>query len=116
MEGSVDLREKSLRTIPIKFNIVSGDFFCSHNELINLNGCPVSVGGDFSCHDNQIENLECCPTSVGGRFSCHDNPMLGNYQDIHDFLELKEKLISDKEKSLLSTSLTSPVKTVLHKV
>ena len=38
--GNVNLNWFSLPQIPLKFNIVSGNFSCSNNKLTTLEGCP----------------------------------------------------------------------------
>jgi hypothetical protein len=75
---SIDVKDvylfnKSLTKLPLKFNIVSFDFNCSHNELTTLEGCPKSVGGNFYCYVNKLITLVGGPTSVGEDFICSDN-------------------------------------------
>ena len=76
VKGYVYLDYKNLTEFPdyIKFNNVSGGFYCSKNQLTSLKGCPASVSGYFSCWNNQLTSLEGCPTKVGGYFGCYDNP------------------------------------------
>ena len=40
VEGSVDLRSKGLSKLPLKFNKISGDFYCDDNKLTTLEGAP----------------------------------------------------------------------------
>ncbi len=54
VDGSVDLYEKGLTKIPVKFRNVSGGFFCGFNQLTSLKGCPKEVGGNFLCAYNQL--------------------------------------------------------------
>jgi len=56
VNGDVELDYKSLTCFPsfIKFNKVSGNFYCSDNQLTSLVGCPVTVGGSFDCDSNQV--------------------------------------------------------------
>jgi hypothetical protein len=75
VNGNVDLSYISLTKLPLKFRNVSGYFWCDHNELTSLEGCPSSVGGDFYCHNNRLTSLEGCPSSVGGDFWCHNNEL-----------------------------------------
>lgn len=135
--GDVYLSNKKLINIPIKFGKVSEDFHCdnnqltsllgspitvggifvcSYNELTSLEHCPTSVDGNFHCHSNLLANLESIPVSVGGNFYCYDNPLLGAYQSITDLAKLKEKILSDIEKELLSTSLERPGKSTIYKL
>ena len=78
VEGYVYLDDKGLDKFPdyIKFSKVGGNFSCSDNHLVSLEGCPVSVGGDFYCSNNQLVSLEGCPVSVGGDFSCSYNQLV----------------------------------------
>ena len=70
VKGSVYLNYVSLTCFPsfIKFNKVSGYFYCSDNQLTSLKGCPTTVSGSFSCRDNKLTSLEGCPTTVGNSF------------------------------------------------
>ena len=71
----VDLRNKQLTKLPLKFGFVSGDFYCYNNKLTTLEGCPREVGGDFDCDDNQLTTLEGGPREVGGSFNCSRNKL-----------------------------------------
>jgi hypothetical protein len=75
VDRGVDLSYRSLTKLPLKFRNVSGDFYCSDNELTSLEGCPRSVGGDFWCFGNELTSLEGSPSSVGGDFWCFDNKL-----------------------------------------
>jgi len=74
VDGSVDLSDKNLKSIPITFKEVTGDFYCGYNQLTSLEGCPETVGGYFSCHSNRLTSLKYCPETVGG-FSCSHNQL-----------------------------------------
>ena len=52
VNGDVDLSFLRLKKIPIIFGIVKGNFDCSHNKLITLDGCPSMVGKYFECSKN----------------------------------------------------------------
>jgi hypothetical protein len=96
-----------LTKLPIKFNKVTGSFYCSNNQLTSLEDSPVSVGGDFNCQDNQLTSLEggpqsvgvdfiCsnnqltslegCPESIGGDFYCHGN-QITDFRGVPEFFE-----------------------------
>ena len=77
VKGDVNLEKQSLSCLPsfIKFNKVSGYFYCSNNHLISLEGCPRTVGGSFLCNINQLTSLEGCPRTVGTDFSCSRNQL-----------------------------------------
>ena len=86
VDGNVDLSNKNLTRIPLKFRNVSGIFSCRFNQLTSLEGCPKSVGGDFYCSNNQLTSLEGCPQSVGGYFDCQNN-QLKDFRGFPDFWE-----------------------------
>jgi hypothetical protein len=75
VEGDVDLSDRDLTELPIKFNKVSGYFYCYNNKLTSLKGCPKIVGGDFNCYNNQLTSLIGSPEKVGSYFDCHDNKL-----------------------------------------
>jgi hypothetical protein len=75
VEGNVDLANKGLRKLPLKFGRVTGNFWCSYNQLTSLEGCPTEIGGSFWCFDNLLTSLEGCPTEIGGSFLCYYNQL-----------------------------------------
>ena len=54
---------------------VTGGFYCDHNQLKSLEGCPQTVGGSFYCYQNNLESLEGCPQKVGDGFYCSGNQL-----------------------------------------
>jgi hypothetical protein len=76
VNGHVNLSNKSLTKIPLKFKTVTGNFSCSHNKLESLDGSPQSVGGSFFCYDNELKWLEGGPQYVGNHFNCSRNRLL----------------------------------------
>jgi hypothetical protein len=97
VDGDINLNSISLKKIPIKFNIVSGNFSASINNLTSLEGCPKEVGGDFYCSYNQLTSLEGCPKEVGGNFYCSYNQLTslkGAPMYIYDFWCNNNQLIS----------------------
>ena len=60
----------------IRFGKVSGNFYCSANQLRTLEGSPREVGEDFYCNDNQLRTLEGSPREVGRSFYCGRNPLI----------------------------------------
>lgn len=70
VNGDVRLADKlsNLLKLPLKFNIVNGNFDISDNELISLEGCPTKVTGNFHCFKNEISSLKGSPKEVGGSF------------------------------------------------
>ena len=89
VEGSVDLYNLKLSSLPLRFSIVGGGFFCQNNNLTTLEGGPREVGGHFVCFSNRLTTLEGGPREVGGHFSCHDNPV---YEIIRKFPDHKKVL------------------------
>ena len=75
VNGHVLLGKQKLTELPLKFNIVSGDFYCYINNLTSLDGSPTYVGGGFYCSDNKLKSLVGCPNYVGGNFYCDYNQL-----------------------------------------
>lgn len=73
VDGMVFLSYSKLESIKIKFNVVTGAFYCSNNQLNNLLGAPNVVGGSFECQNNQLTTLEGGPESAGGNYYCQNN-------------------------------------------
>ena len=71
--GDVNLRDKKLLNIPVKFNKISGSFYCDNNKLNSLEFCPQIIGDNFYCYSNQLTSLEFCPQTVGRSFNCSEN-------------------------------------------
>ena len=75
VDGDVNLFNKKLTKLPIKFGNVIGDFNCGNNQLKTLDGAPQSVGGGFYCDNNQLKTLDGAPQLVGGDFYCDNNQL-----------------------------------------
>ncbi len=54
VEGDVHLSYKTFTQIPVKFNIVTGDFTCNNSRLTTLKNAPNYVGGSFRCQFNSL--------------------------------------------------------------
>lgn len=104
VDGDLNLSYRVLEKIEVHFNSVSGNFDCSHNQLTSLEGSPRFVGKEFDCAVNKLESLDYLPISAI-YFYCSDNSQLGEYQEMTNFLQIRDKVKSDKEKILLSASL-----------
>ncbi|MCK9475620.1 MAG: hypothetical protein M0R46_06870 [Candidatus Muirbacterium halophilum] len=61
VDGDVDLYNKKLKALPLKFRKVSGYFKCSYNQLTTLEGVPQRVGKYFSCRNNKLKNIDYLP-------------------------------------------------------
>ena len=79
VDGNVNLSFYELTELPLRFNKVTGDFYCSHNKLTTLKGSPRWIGGFFNIIYNLITSLEFSPDYVGGYFSCRCNKLTNNY-------------------------------------
>jgi hypothetical protein len=75
VDGDVNLRNRRLKELPIKFGKVAGDFYCHDNQLTTLEGSPKKVGGNFWCHYNQLITLEGSLKEVSGGFYCSNNKL-----------------------------------------
>jgi hypothetical protein len=78
VDGSVFIYQKHLKEIPVKFNIIKGDFSCSFNQLTPTEFFPKEVYGNFYCHHNKFKNLDNFPKIVTGSLSFDKNPKLKN--------------------------------------
>ncbi len=74
VDGDVDLTNKKLTKLPLKFGRVTGDFDCSRNYLTSLEGSPSYVYY-FGCHQNNLTSLEGGPEIIGSSFNCNDNQL-----------------------------------------
>ena len=72
VNGSVSLFWRHLDCIPVQFGNVTGDFWCSKNNLKSLKGAPSSVGGHFECWCNKLESLDYLPKTIKGDFDGDD--------------------------------------------
>src|SRR5574343_325334 len=79
-DGSIDVKDdyvnlynKHLTKLPLKFNKVNGGFDCARNKLTTLEGSPVEVNGSFWCHNNELTSFEFTPRIIRGGFDCDNN-------------------------------------------
>jgi len=86
VDGDVGLNNQRLTKLPLKFRNVSGDFYCSYNDLTSLEGCPQTVGGDFYCLNNQLTSLEGLPEIIGGDINCIDN-YISDFRGVPELFE-----------------------------
>lgn len=70
VDGAVNLDEKNLGSIVVKFNEIQGDFSCIRNKLTNLKFAPSVVKGSFNCSYNNLTSLKGCPKIIGQDFNC----------------------------------------------
>jgi len=86
VDGNVELSNKKLTKLPLRFRNVSGYFDCEYNLLTSLEGCPNSVGGFFDCSGNQLTSLVGCPEIIGAGFFCNNNKIT-DFKGISEFFE-----------------------------
>jgi len=102
-ESNVDLRDLDLTKIPVKFRLVDGNFSCSFNKLVSLEGASEKVGGSFYCSYNKLVSLEGAPKIVDGDFWCIYN----NLTSLEGIGEVKGEIVCTNnpvsEKELLAT-------------
>ena len=73
VDDHVHLEGLKLTKLPVKFNIVTGSFWCNENELTTLEGAPKEVGKDFVGFNNKLTSLEHGPQKVGQDFWVNSN-------------------------------------------
>ena len=80
-EANLNLSGLDLQELPdLSRVVVLGDFDCSDNELLSLQGAPhLFVGGSFNCSANLLYSLSGAPKYVCGNFDCSEN-MLQNLE------------------------------------
>jgi hypothetical protein len=84
--GNIDLSNKNLTKLPKNLPKKVNNFYCSHNLLTNLKGCPEIVTGGFYCNNNILTTLENGPKEVG-EFVCFENSNLLLYEIIKYILK-----------------------------
>lgn len=126
---SVYLYSRKLKFIKVKFNIISGNFDCSDNNLISLYGAPSKVYGNFSCSYNYLRTLRNSPEivkgslyswgnrlekievkdlpDIEGNIYVNNNPLLGDIQKIQNVQQLKEILRIGEENQWLKSTIKS---------
>ena len=92
VNGLVNLHNKHLEKLPLKFKEVSDDFYCSYNQLTNLEGCPEKVSGGFYCSGNQLTSLEGCPDARD--IHCVNNKIT-SFEGIPEFWEGELNIINN---------------------
>ena len=75
VDGDVNLYNKGLTELPLKFGKVSGNFSCPNNNLTSLEGSPSSVGGYFHCYNNQLKSLSGISKYISGNIDCRYNEL-----------------------------------------
>ena len=73
VDGDVNLSDRGLWEIPVRFKYVSGNFNISKNYIESLYGCPEYVDGNFDCSSNYLVNLKYFPLIIKGNVNISGN-------------------------------------------
>ena len=93
VKGDVKVINFKGEILPIRFDVVSGNFVCSDVGLTSFAGCPNVVGRNFNCSNNAFNSLEYAPSKVRCDFICKDNKFKMSEDDIHKHVKISGKLI-----------------------
>lgn len=77
----VDISNKYLIKIPIKFNEVYGDFLCNNTNIVSMKNCPNIIHKNFNMGFNKIKKIEHSPIDVGEKFNLEHNKNLSYIKD-----------------------------------
>ena len=69
----VDISNKKISKLPVKFLKTTGNFNCSENSLTSLENVPIIVGSTFNCSKNKLTSLLHSPKKVAQDFNCSFN-------------------------------------------
>ena len=75
VDDEVSFRGGNMGSLPVRFGIVNGNFYCNSMGLETLEGCPKYVSGDFVFDNNKLTDLKGGPEKVDGVFNCEDNEL-----------------------------------------
>ena len=106
VDGDVDLTYYNLTKLPLKFNRVSGNFWCNDNQLTSLEGCPKEVSKTLYCYNNRLTSLVGCPEIIGDGFYCSFNYLTtleGISKIIDGDLDLDDNSIEVIDRSVIVT-------------
>lgn len=80
----VDLSHQNLKSLPVAFHYIYGNFNISHNQLNQLWGCPREIEGDLDCSFNLLTSLEYASTYITGSLYAFGNPLVSLEDIIYD--------------------------------
>ena len=122
VDSIVDLSNKGLTQLPLKFGRVSGILYLENNFLKSLEGCPSFVGENFYFYNNRITSFKGCPSHVGGDLYCGDNPIYEVWKLFKDIDKIElfneydiirgDSVIIDRLNDFLVTIGKDPVESV----
>lgn len=113
---SFDCSNNELTTLEGAPSWVRSTFSCQYNQLDNLIGGPEYVGIRVYCYNNNLKNLDGMPQYVGMSVYCYNNPLLGEVQEVNDFNQIKLVYEAEREKRLVSDSITQSVPAASFKI
>lgn len=97
VDGDIDLSGLKLKKIPYKFNIVTGTFNVSFNDLRTLENSPRIVRNNFICSYNHLKSFEGAPDVIEGTFR-GEKQKYGFNPNLSDkfYREWRKGLLEDK--------------------
>lgn len=103
VDGDVNLSDKGIKNMPIKFREVKGNFNISVNRLETLENMPIRVGGDFDVSTNLLKSLIGCPNDIGGDLDATKN----NIKDTNGIGDVSGKILLDSNVKSIKESVDS---------
>lgn len=86
VNNSVYLSFRKLKKLPIKFNYVSGNFFCANNQLTSFENFPKKIGNKLDASHNKIKTLKDLPDIDGLPNVMNETHLIDlSYNDISSF-------------------------------
>jgi hypothetical protein len=90
----VDISFMGLTEIPVKFGIIKGYFNCAYNKLTTLKNAPIEVNDNFYCSNNELINLNGIPKIIKGKsLWVEDNKNLESLEPL-DLIKNKHLIIN----------------------
>ena len=71
----IDISNRGLIKIPVKFGTVKGSFYCRGNYFATLQNAPENVIGSFDCSNNTLLSLDYSPKTIKDLFDCSGNQL-----------------------------------------
>lgn len=111
IEGNVDLYDRDLSTLPVKFNKVTGYFQVGLNELTSFENFPSYVKGYIDISGNPFTSLE------GLSVYCEDTVnvaallRLPSYHNIHKYIKHAKNITCSVKPNMLGLLLIPGVQT-----
>lgn len=127
--SNVNLNNKNLKTLEVKFNEIHGSFDIKNNYLTNFEGFPEIVHRNLNVFNNKITSLKNATKKIEGLFHLSNNELtieglnnldfvvksdiiflknnkfLEKFQEIEKFSKLKESLLIYRENENILNSI-----------